>query len=77
MKWEEYEQKIKKFCIYPDAGQGTELEISYLGLGLASEAGEVAGVVKKELRDAPEDTHVKLFKELGDVMWYATRLMSL
>ncbi len=43
-----------------------------MGLGLASEAGEVCGVIKKWVRDdAPlNDLH----KELGDVIWYIARM---
>ena len=74
MKWEEYNEGIKQFCIYPDAGEVTDLELSYLTLGLASEAGEVAGLMKKELRDRPEFSRDEWIAELGDVMWYLTRL---
>lgn len=43
-----------------------------MGLGLASEAGEVCGVIKKWVRDdAPlNDLHA----ELGDVLWYIARI---
>ena len=74
MKWEDYKEGIKEFCIYPDAGEVTELELSYLTLGLASEAGEVAGLMKKELRDQPEFDADKWKGELGDCVWYLTRL---
>lgn len=74
MDWNEYSNKIKEFCIYPDFGTTSDLELSYLGLGLASEAGEVAGLVKKELRDKPEFDTDKWMGELGDVLWYLTRL---
>jgi NTP pyrophosphatase (non-canonical NTP hydrolase) len=49
---------------------------SYLGLGLASEAGEVAGKIKKIIRD---DNLIAgdLIKELGDVCWYVSELCSL
>lgn len=42
--------------------------------GLAEEAGEVAGLHKRELRQGPMDaarcTHEKFVEELGDVLWY-------
>ena len=74
--WQEYNDGIKKFCIYPDVGECTDLELSYLCLGLASEAGEVAGLMKKELRDSPEFDATKWIAEIGDVVWYVTRLID-
>lgn len=74
--WTSYELRIADFAVYPDAGQGTDLELCYLGLGLASEAGEVAGLVKKEIRDSPEYDPEKWKGELGDVVWYLTRLCT-
>lgn len=71
MDVKEYQLLTRKTTIYP---QETFLE--YLTLGLASEAGEVSGVVKKYIRkDNDLDTaKEKLIKELGDVMWYWARL---
>src|ERR1700751_1906769 len=43
--------------------------LSYLGLGLAAEAGEVADHIKKLLRDGKLD-HPALIDELGDVIYY-------
>lgn len=44
--------------------------------GLAEEAGEVAGLYKRELRDLPKDrlrcTREHYVEELGDVLWYLT-----
>lgn len=50
--------------------------LSYLGLGLASEAGEVATEVKKLLRDGTFDED-KVTEELGDVMYHWIRLCRL
>jgi len=48
----------------------TSLNMPYMTLGLAGEAGEVANKAKKVIRDGtvfdPED----LAKELGDILWY-------
>jgi len=71
MKVKEYQLLTRKTAIY---SQETFLE--YLTLGLASEAGEVSGVVKKYIRkDYDLNTAKdKLVKELGDVIWYWARL---
>ena len=62
-------------AIYPEAGSGSNLELYYLSLGLVSEAGEVAGKVKKLIRDGKYDP-AGIVKELGDVFWYAVRLVD-
>jgi NTP pyrophosphatase (non-canonical NTP hydrolase) len=49
--------------------QPTNERLSYLGLGLAGEAGEVAGEIKKLLRDGKLD-QATLIDELGDVVYY-------
>lgn len=47
---------------------------SMCALGLAEEAGEVAGLMKRVIRDFPKDkpriTKEKFIEELGDVLWY-------
>ena len=57
------------------AGQiGKEFAFLYSALGLANEAGEVGGKVKKILRDkggvVSDETRHEIAKELGDVLWY-------
>lgn len=43
-------------------------------IGLAEEAGEVAGLMKRVLRDFPKDreraTEEHFIEEMGDVLWY-------
>lgn len=51
----------------------------YLVLGLVSEAGEVAGVWKRVLRQDAANTdseyvREQMLQELGDVLWYVTAL---
>lgn len=51
----------------------------YLALGLASEAGEVAGKVKKAIRDdrrkdLSHERKMQILSELGDVLWYVAVL---
>lgn len=70
---DEYKEFTKTTAIYPDALSYNENEALYLALGLADEAGEVAGKIKKLYRDGVLDADA-LAKEIGDVMWYLTRL---
>jgi len=68
-----WEERTRETAIYP-----SEHALTYLGLGIASEAGEVAGKIKKVVRD--DAGHVSATKradildEVGDVVWYAIRL---
>jgi NTP pyrophosphatase (non-canonical NTP hydrolase) len=55
-------------AIYPQ-----EREQEYLRLGLLSEVGEVAGVLKRRVRDG-EISPEKLLAEIGDLLWYLARL---
>ena len=48
-------------------------ELSYLGLGLAGECGEVVELIKKRLRDGAWDND-RLADELGDLAYYWARL---
>ena len=48
-------------------------EKEYLMLGLMNEAGEVGGAYKKEIRDHKDNTEL-IIDEMGDVLWYLTRL---
>lgn len=72
LTFEEYQYQAAKTAVYP--GRGKLNGLLYAALGLAGEAGEIANEVKKILRDDGElitfDRRTKLFKELGDVLWY-------
>ena len=70
---EDYLNFTNTTAIYPEAGTGSNTELYYLSLGLVSEAGEVAGKVKKLIRDGKLDIG-NLAYELGDVFWYLVRL---
>tara|TARA_R110000824_G_scaffold76225_1_gene193206 strand:- start:350 stop:640 length:291 start_codon:yes stop_codon:yes gene_type:complete len=48
-------------------------EKEYLMIGLMNEAGEVGGAFKKEIRDNVDNTEL-IIDEMGDVLWYLTRL---
>ena len=65
-----YQSKCAATAIFPE-----ETALEYLTMGLASEAGEVAGKVKKKIRDGePADFKEQLASELGDVFWYLAML---
>ncbi len=73
MNANEYQKKTIDTAIYPGAGTGDNRELVYLALGLSSEAGEVAGKVKKLIRDGLFEPK-QLGAELGDCCWYIARL---
>lgn len=62
-----YQDWTDSTAIYPP-----EKGLEYTALGLASEAGEFAGKVKKMIRDGNYDTEA-MIAELGDVLWYVAR----
>lgn len=70
---QQYLEFTRTTAIYPK-----ERELEYLALGLASEAGEVAGKVKKVIRDksgvVSEETRKAIIDEASDVAWYLARL---
>lgn len=71
---DEYQVGTVSTSIYkPEKG-----EIFLLGLGINEEAGEVAGKIKKHFRDnlALPYTKEQIALELGDVMWYASRIAA-
>ena len=64
----DYQVWTRSTAIYPGSKA-----IEYLALGLTSEAGEVAGKVKKYVRDLHWDRDA-VIAELGDVFWYLARM---
>lgn len=74
----DYQEIAKTTAIYEDP-------IVYPALGVAEEAGEVAGKVKKYLRDhggiknlpnMSEEYRDTVLKEMGDNLWYLAALAS-
>jgi NTP pyrophosphatase (non-canonical NTP hydrolase) len=53
-------------------------ELIWASIGLASEAGEVAGEVEKMMRkgEAPEEREEKIFDEVSDVLFYCVAVLS-
>ena len=70
-----YENLAGQTAIFPK-----EKALEYLALGMTSEAGEVAGKVKKLIRDGPDnrpDTwREDIASEIGDVLWYCAALAT-
>jgi|TARA_R110002074_G_scaffold62017_2_gene149573 NTP pyrophosphatase (non-canonical NTP hydrolase) len=71
-----YERLAGETAIFPK-----EKALEYLALGLTSEAGEVAGKVKKLIRDGEDKEGFELKKiaishEIGDVLWYCAMMAS-
>jgi NTP pyrophosphatase (non-canonical NTP hydrolase) len=76
MELNEYQERAKETIVYPqrtlsDSSMGASYEtgVLYNALNLASEAGEVAGVIAKAIRkdtDVPVD---KVKDEMGDILW--------
>ena len=85
MELMEYQRKAMATAIYPKNGIAG---LAYVALGLNGEAGEVAELVKKIIRD--EDVGVSrekldkaiaakldvVSKEIGDVLWYVAAICS-
>lgn len=80
MNFREYQAATTTTAIYPNPGSGDWDAITYAVLGLASEAGEVAGKLKKALRDdggaITSTRRAAIIDELGDVLWYVARVAS-
>ena len=77
MNFDEYQESIEKFAVYPR--ESRLWAISYLTLGLNGEAGEVAEQVKKAVRndgEITEERRKKILDEIGDVLWYVSRIAS-
>lgn len=74
----------KSICdqIARDLSDKSDLALqSIMVSGLTEEAGEVAGLFKRELRNLPKDqlqcTREHYVEELGDVLWYLTGVASI
>lgn len=68
MQLNAYQQLTKSTAIYPK-----EQALTYLALGLGSESGEVAGKIKKQIRDGGINV-MDTIDEIGDCFWYLARL---
>jgi NTP pyrophosphatase (non-canonical NTP hydrolase) len=76
MKLNDYQEAAKETIVYPQRtlannsmATGYETGILYNALNLASEAGEVAGLVAKAIRKDTEVPLDKLKDEMSDILW--------
>lgn len=76
---DDYQQRAHATAIYPK-----ERAPEYIALGLVSEAGEIAGKIKKQIRDGHawtgeqrEEARRYVLAEVGDVLWYCAELCTL
>lgn len=76
MNFSDYQTRSRTTAQYPSIGH----PVIYPVLGLANEAGEVAGKVKKIFRDKSgvigEAEREALKAELGDVLWYIAQVCA-
>lgn len=84
MNINEYQKQAHSFSAYPSGTVGEykhNAEWIYPALGLAEEAGEVAGKFAKTVRDndgvISNDRKNEIIKELGDVIWFVAELCTL
>ena len=56
---------------YPDRSY-TNMDLAHAVTGLNEEAGEVAGLLKKQIFRGKEKSDEQWLSELGDVLWYLT-----
>jgi NTP pyrophosphatase (non-canonical NTP hydrolase) len=76
MDFDTYQKLSRKTAIYPNIGNN----FVYPTLGIADEAGEVTGKIKKAIRDdggiITKEKKEEVLKELGDVLWYIAQLST-
>lgn len=76
MDFAEYQERARGTAAYPVIGH----PVIYPTLGLANEAGEVAGKIKKIFRDKEgvigDSEREALRSELGDVLWYLAQVST-
>lgn len=75
MNFNEY-QKLTERTAPKEDEMSRELRIATYGLGIAGEAGEVADIIKKEVGHKHPADPLKILNELGDDMWYLTRIAA-
>lgn len=88
LDFNEYQKKAHETADYPvpeiikswTFQETNSMDYVYPALGLAEEAGEVAGKYAKAIRDnvgvIDEERKKEIVKELGDVLWFVSELCT-
>jgi len=76
IEFDTYQRLAAETAIYPESSK-----VIYTALGLTNEAGEVAGKIKKIIRDSDGDFYSQeainiIASEIGDVLWYLSQLCT-
>lgn len=78
MDFNDFQRECRKTAIYQERLNTLIGRLSYTTLGLTSEAGEVAGKLKKIMRDqncyVSAESAEAIVSEIGDVLWYCTMI---
>lgn len=70
-----YDAFVQEMWFNDSDSLGTQRVVA--ALGITGEAGEVAEIMKKSIRGDGGVEHTALAKELGDVLFYVTKMASL
>jgi NTP pyrophosphatase (non-canonical NTP hydrolase) len=73
MTTNEYQQEVKRTMPKLLA---KESELAMLAMGVADEAGEFLGHIKKVLFHGHDDDRGHVIEELGDIAWYLFNIMN-
>jgi len=57
--------------------KGEHLDVLHCAIGVAEEAGEILGIIKKNIYQDKEIDRVAIIEEFGDLLWYYTVFMRL
>lgn len=74
----EYQKIAHETAIYPSKNEKSLQGLMYCCLGAAEEIGEIAGKVKRIIRDnngvIDYSAKIGIIKELGDSLWYLSQI---
>lgn len=82
LSFNDYQKKAHVTADYPSSEIGGAVKVDYVYpvLGLAEEAGEVAGKFAKAVRDSngfiSPERKTEIEKELGDVLWFLAEVCT-